>query len=95
MSEQTENTTFEVFMDHQKKAADEAVKAVEALIPEGFRSHTQAAMNESAEGFRVLFNGMLDDLKTGVDKAFDSMKGATEEAAPKTTGKNKVRVEVN
>ncbi len=86
-----ETSTFETFMDHQMKAVEEAIKAVESLIPPDFREHGQAAVNESATGFRVLFNGVLDDIKTNVDQTIDSLK--RDEA--KHAEKGKVRVEVS
>jgi hypothetical protein len=91
MSE-TPKSSFDSFIDHQKRAFEEASKAVEALIPPDARSHGRAAVNESIEGFRVLMNSLLDDLKTQVNHADDS---APASEAPKSTGKNKVKVEVN
>ena len=73
------------FMEHQKRAIDEAGKALEALIPPEFREHGKAAVNESIEGFRVLLNSMLDDFKTEVNKDDDEGK----------SGGSKVKVEVN
>ena len=75
------------FMEHQKRAIDEAGKALEALIPPEFREHGKAAVNESIEGFRVLLNSMLDDFKAEVNKDDDEGKSGS--------GGTKVKVEVN
>jgi hypothetical protein len=56
------------FVEHQKRALDEAGKALESLLPPEFREHGKAAVNESIEGFRVLLNSMLDDFKSEVNK---------------------------
>ena len=73
------------FMKHQKRALDEAGKALEALLPPEFREHGKAAVNESVEGFRVLLNSLLDDFKAEINKDDDEGK----------SGNGKVKVEVN
>ena len=57
--EETEETrtTFEEFLYHQRRALEETGKALEALLPEGFRTHGGNAGKEFAEGFRVLIDG--------------------------------------
>lgn len=85
-----EKSSFDTFLDHQKKAMEEAGKALEALFPPEVRTHGRAAVNESIEGFRVLVNSVLDDIKVQVNKTEDA---ASE--SPKTTGKNKVKVDVS
>ena len=75
------------FVEHQKRALEEAGKALEALLPPEFREHGKAAVNESIEGFRVLLNSMLDDFKAEVNKGDDEGKSGN--------GGTKVKVEVN
>ncbi len=86
--EPKKNTEFENFVDHQKKAFEEAGKALEALIPPEFMTHTKAAFKESVEGFRVLVNATLDAISTEIDKAKE--KAAGDEAS---ASKKKVDVE--
>jgi hypothetical protein len=81
------NKPVDDFIEHQKRALEEAGKALEALVPPEFREHGKAAVNESIEGFRVLLNSMLDDFKSEVNKDDDESKSST--------GGSKVKVEVN
>lgn len=81
---------FEAFVEHQRKALEEASKAVEALLPPEFKEHSRAALNESIEGFRVLINFVLDEIKEGVNR-----ESTAEEPPKSTTGKSKVKVELN
>lgn len=86
---QAENA-FDSFVDHQKKAVEEATKAFEALIPPTFKEHGSAAIKEMIEGFRVLFNSMIDNIKEELDKQ-EADKGDNQSS----TGSNKVKVEVS
>jgi hypothetical protein len=90
MSEETRNTTenpFEKFTEHQRKALEEATKALEALIPPEAREHGREAVNEFVEGFRVLFNAALDEIKKEVNEF-----GKDEDSA---AGGRKVKVDLN
>lgn len=40
---------FDQFMEHQRKAIDEATKAVDALLPPAFKEHSKAALEEAFE----------------------------------------------
>lgn len=64
-----EPTTLEAFMEHQRKAFTEAGKAMLALLPENFQTHTEAALKESIEGYRALVNNTLDDIIEALKKA--------------------------
>ena len=77
---------FEEFVERQRKAFEEASKAVEALVPPEFKDHTKSAINESIEGFRVLVNWLVDEVKSEVNK--DDKK---DDAPPM----GKVKVEVS
>lgn len=81
---------FDQFVEHQKKAFEEAGKALEALIPPEFKTHSQAAFKESVEGFRVLVNATLDAISTEIDKAKDKANTSGGES----TGATKVKVDV-
>jgi hypothetical protein len=50
---------FDEFAAHQKRALEEAVKALEELIPEGLRTHGKNALGEAYEGFSKLFAGLF------------------------------------
>lgn len=50
---------FDEFASHQKRALEEAVKALEELIPEGLRTHGKNALSEAFEGFSKLFAGLF------------------------------------
>jgi hypothetical protein len=56
-------TPLEQFLFHQRRALEETGKALESLLPPGFKSHTQAAGNEFASGFRVLIDAAIDEIK--------------------------------
>jgi hypothetical protein len=57
-----EQTSLDVFMQHQKKAATSARKALISLIPKGVKEHGQNAVEEMLEGYRQLFNDVVDDV---------------------------------
>lgn len=59
---------FDEFVDHQKKAITEATKAVESLIPQGFKKHGEAALKEMAEGYRALFNSAIDEIVAAIER---------------------------
>jgi dTDP-glucose pyrophosphorylase len=44
---------FSQFVDHQSKAFEESMKAVEALLPDGFKEHGKEAGKEFIAGERV------------------------------------------
>jgi len=91
-TEAKKSTVLNEFISHQRKAAEEAYKAVEALIPPDFRTHSRTARDEFVESFRVLVGGVADV----VDKELEKMRAtASETGRPSTTGKSKVKVEVS
>ncbi|GAB4311315.1 MAG: hypothetical protein Kow00117_04530 [Phototrophicales bacterium] len=90
-TEETPRTPFEEFLYHQRRALEETGKALEALLPEGFRTHGSQASKEFARGFRVLVDAAMQELRK-------ARKGGDESEADEppisTTGKTKVKVEV-
>jgi hypothetical protein len=60
---QQPQTPLEQFLFHQRRALEETGKALESLLPPGFKEHTQAAGNEFASGFRVLVDAAIDEIK--------------------------------
>ncbi len=63
LEDQGANTPLEQFIFHQRRGLEEFGKAMESLLPPGFREHTQAAGNEFANGFRVLIDAAIDEIK--------------------------------
>ncbi|MCY4466129.1 MAG: hypothetical protein OXE46_11395 [Chloroflexi bacterium] len=61
--DEAETTPLEQFIYHQRRGLEEFGKAMESLLPPGFREHTQAAGNEFATGFRVLIDAAIDEIK--------------------------------
>ena len=58
-----EKTPLEQFIYHQRRGLEEFGKAMESILPPGFKTHTQAAGNEFATGFRVLIDAAIDEIK--------------------------------
>ncbi len=56
-------TPLEQFIFHQRRGLEEFGKAMESLLPPGFKEHTHAAGNEFATGFRVLIDAAIDEIK--------------------------------
>lgn len=56
-------TPLEQFIFHQRRGLEEFGKAMESILPPGFKEHTQAAGNEFATGFRVLIDAAIDEIK--------------------------------
>lgn len=56
-------TPMERFFFHQRRALEETAKALEALLPPGFKEHATEASREFAQGFRVLVDATIDELK--------------------------------
>jgi len=100
----TPSTKMEQFFYHQRRALEETGKALEALLPPGFREHGSEALREFGRGFRILVDATIDELKrvSEREEAEESERQASasadearaEEAPKKTTGKAKVKVKV-
>ena len=56
-------TPLEQFIFHQRRGLEEFGRAMESLLPPGFREHTHAAGSEFATGFRVLIDAAIDEIK--------------------------------
>lgn len=94
-------TPFEEFLYHQRRALEETGKALESLLPEGFRTHSKEATKEFTKGFRVLMDAAIDEIRKASDQAAQAKaQGKTGDDSnnnegPSTTGKTKVRVQVD
>lgn len=84
---------FETFLFHQRRALEETGKALEALLPEGFREHGANATREFTKGLRVLMEAAVDEVKKAGDK-MKSEGGDAKEDDDSTTGTTKVKVQV-
>jgi hypothetical protein len=90
-NEEDARTPFEEFLFHQRRALEETGRALEALLPEGFRTHGSNASKEFTKGFKVLVEAAMQELKTASGKGDGSSE---DEEGPSTTGKTKVKVKV-
>ncbi len=61
-------TAFDAFVDHQRKAAMEASKALLSLLPVAFKEHGEAAVKEVIEGYRQLVNSTIDEIIDAIEK---------------------------
>lgn len=97
MHDETEpRTPVEEFLYHQRRALEETGKALEALLPEGFRTHGSQASKEFTKGFRVLVDAAMQELKKAKPEDADpNMDTGSDDNGPSTTGKTKVKVQVD
>jgi len=75
---------------------EEASKAIEALLPEGFKTHGTEAQKEFQKGFKVLMDAAVAELEK-INRRAEQAAAESEEAAaerPSSTGKVKVKVQV-
>lgn len=94
---------MERFFYHQRRALEETGKALEALLPPDFRNHAGEASKEFAQGFRVLVDVAIDELKKVSEREDEDEEKVVDEAddnndddePPATTGKTKVRVKLD
>ncbi len=92
LPESDPRTPFEEFLYHQRRALEETSRALEALLPEGFRVHSGEATKEFTKGFRVLFDAALDEIK----KASEQMEEeGSDDDNRSNTGPTKVKVQVD
>lgn len=90
-------TPMERFFYHQRRALEETGKALEALLPPDFRHHSATASQEFAKGFRVLVDAAIDELKRVSERSDDAEDEPQDDDddKPSTTGKTKVKVNVD
>lgn len=85
-------TPIDQFVEHQRRALEETGKAIESLLPPDFVSHAKEAQKEFIAGFRVLADTFIDEMEK-VAKKVETQK-TDDEDKPSTTGKAKVKVQV-
>lgn len=88
-------TPLQKFIEHQGNAAQESVKALQALIPPDFKHHSKIAREEFLKSFKVLIDGAQEAVNHEMEKAKAAREKSETDAAASTTGKTKVKVEVN
>jgi hypothetical protein len=103
-------TPLEQFLFHQRRALEETGKALESLLPPGFKSHTQAAGSEFASGFRVLIDAAIDEIKNASEMEDPEAQAQAEQERQASSnlssddsddddtadsGKGKIKVEVD
>jgi soluble cytochrome b562 len=103
--EETAQTPLERFFYHQRRALEETGKALEALLPAGFREHGSKATDEFVKGFRILVDATIDEMKKVSEREETAEEKKATEAVqddhddhddkPTTTGKSKVKVKVD
>lgn len=85
---------LEAFVNHQRKAIEEGAKAIEALLPEGFRDHGKKAAEEFAAGFKVLVDAAITEMEK-IAKTTEKTVADDDDDRPSTTGRSKVKVQVD
>jgi hypothetical protein len=86
--ETKERSTLDGFIHHQGKALEESGKALAGLLPKDFRDHASNALDEARTSWKILFDGVIDTVESGLDKL------RSEPKADDRPGKEKVQVEV-
>ena len=61
-------TPFDAFMEHQRVALRETSNALRALLPKEVQEHTRTAYREAVEGYRGLFNSVIDEIVENIEK---------------------------
>lgn len=97
---------MERFFYHQRRALEETGKALEALLPPGFREHSGEASREFTKGFRILVDAAIDELKKVSEKEDEQTEALLNDGMvddeddddddrPSSTGKGKVKIDID
>lgn len=99
--EKVEGTPFEQFVKHQRRALEETGKAIDTLLPPGFKEHSAEAGRQFVQGFKVLVDATIAELEKQ-SKEFDARRRQQQQQStgggddrPSSTGRTKVKVEVD
>jgi hypothetical protein len=90
-----ERTPLQGFVHHQRKAIEAALKALGAFIPPDFRKYSREAREEYLKSFKVLIDGARASVEREIKRARGEKRDDDQPTRPSTTGKTKVKVEVN
>jgi hypothetical protein len=93
--EEKDRGAVDQFLYHQRRALEEASKAIDALLPEGFKTHGAEAQKEFNKGFKVLVDAAIAELEKVNRRAEQAAEEAGEAARKSSTGKVKVKVQVD
>jgi hypothetical protein len=97
--EEKRGSPFNEFLRHQQRAVEETGKALDALLPPGFKEHSREAGREFVSGLKVLFDAALDGLEQvsqEFDKNFNRERSGDDSSdRPSSTGTTKVKVQVD
>lgn len=89
---------FGRFMEHQRRAFEETGKAVDALLPEGFKEHSAVARDEFRKSLKVMVDATIDELEkmTKIDPKQEKQTEDDDQGnePPSSTGRTKVKVQV-
>lgn len=94
-------TPLEDFIFHQRRAAEEAIRAVDSLIPDSFKNHARESAKEWLTSFKVLVEGAASNVEQQLNRMRSAGQKPPDKDQPKpgsgptTTGKSKVKVEVS
>lgn len=99
-TKETPKSAFEKFLFHQRRAAEEAVKALAGWIPPEVREHAQEAQKELMSSFKVLADSAAETIEYEINRMRNAASSASSKPedkgdGPSTTGKTKVKVEVS
>ena len=83
---------LDAFFYHQRRALEETARALESLLPPGFKEHSTEAGKEFAKGFKVLVDAAMEELRRVSERSSEEVEEG--DAPPSTTGNNKVKVDV-
>jgi hypothetical protein len=111
MTEETPNTSgsssqdkmrgaFEQFLEHQRRSFEETGRAIDSLLPPPFKEHSAIARDEFRKSLKVLVDAVVDELEgmTKIDPketATDRKDSSSDDEPPSTTGRTKVKVQVD
>ncbi len=94
-SEENPKTPLEAFVYHQRRALEETGKALEALLPEGFREHGSSASKEFVKSFQILVDAAINEIEKATSRVQEVEETSSDDDRPSTTGKSKVKVQVD
>lgn len=86
------------FMERQNRAFDHAGKAFRALFPDKTVEHWNSALDEFGQGLRALVDGLSEKVSAAKGEGAKADAGSGDNDGgdrPSTTGKKKVKVEVD
>ncbi len=97
---ETPSDPFSTFLHHEQRAFTETGKALEALLPPGFKEHSQEAGREFVSGVKVLFDAALEGMQKASKDFEQNMNrqrssGSDNGDHPSSTGATKVKVQVD